>query len=136
MDFFTWLDQSGENLVYFAGIIIAAGAIIKAIIKAYHVWIDPVHETRKQSEEADKELHDRIDTLETRRAECDEKFANDFEQLNSLRREQNRQAEAISMLTEGTFLIIQHLVTDDHVEDMQEWMRDYTKQTVKSDIKS
>ena len=49
--------------------------------------------------------------------------------INLLKRELTRQAESTAMLTEGVYLIIQHLVTNDHIQDMETWMREHAKAT-------
>lgn len=135
-EFLSWIEQGGEYAVGFAALIGSITAAIFGLVKLYNHFMKPHYEAKQASEEGDRKLHERIDSLESESKQCAKKFANDDESIKGLRREQNRQADNISMLTEGVFLIIQHLVTEDHVEDMQEWMRDYTKQTVKSDIGS
>lgn len=136
MGFFEWIEQGGSYVAALAVFISSITAAIFGLVKAYNHFMRPVHDAKRASEEGDAELHERIDSLERESKQCAKKFANDDESIKGLRREQNRQADSLAMLTEGVFLVIQHLVTDDHVEDMQEWMRDYTKQSVKSDITS
>lgn len=70
-----------------------------------------------------------MDGLECKHEEYDEKLANDFASINLLKREYSRQAESTAMLTEGVYLIIQHLVTNDHIQDMETWMREHAKAT-------
>lgn len=135
-DFLGWIEQGGEFALGFAAVVGSLTASIFGLIKVYNHFMQPHYDAKQASEEGDKKLHGRIDKLEAESKQCAKKFANDDEAIKSLRREQNRQAETLAMLTEGVFLVIQHLVTEDHVEDMQEWMREYTKQNVKSDIKS
>lgn len=132
--FFEWVEVGGGYAVWFAGFIVSVIAIVGGCVKAYRHLTSPAHEARKASEEGDKQLHSRIDELESNSKECADRFQNDFLSIKRLRREQERQADVVALLSEGMFLIIQHLVTDDHIDDMQEWMREYTKQTVKSDI--
>lgn len=136
MGFFEWIEQGGSYVAALAVFISSITAAIFGLVKAYNHFMRPVHDAKRASEEGDAELHERIDSLETESKQCAKKFANDDEAIKSLRREQNRQADTLSMLVDGVFLIIQHDVTNDHVPDMEEWMRNYAKNSVKLDMKS
>lgn len=136
MSFVAWLEQGGAYVGWFAGVVVSIIAIISGCVRLYRHFMNPAREVKRISEEGDKELHCRIDGFESQKEDCLRRFQKSDDEVEKLKSEQGRQADMLAMLTDGVFLVIQHLVTDDHVEDMQEWMREYTKQTVKSDIGS
>lgn len=131
IEFFSWIEQGGEYAVGFAALIGSITAAIFGLVKLYNHFMKPHYEAKQASEEGDRKLHERIDSLESESKQCAKKFANDDESIKELRRDHNRQAEILSMLAEGVFLIIQHDVTNDHVPDMEEWMRDYARNSTK-----
>lgn len=121
------------GIVMLGGLATALTAISAIIVRVYNKLAAPHKERWTQSEEEDKKLHERIDKLEEREELCMGYFKNDLAAINSLRRENNQIINYISNLSDGVFLIIQHSVTNDHVDDMEKWMRDYIKNAV--DIK-
>lgn len=134
--FAQWLHQGGVYVVWLGGVITAICLIVGIIVKAVAMIRKPAQEAAKKSEEGDAALHERIDHLEENEKECSKKFANDFQELKGIRRDLNTQAESIAMLTDGVFLVIQHLVTDDHVDDMEEWMRNHAKNAITRSTKN
>lgn len=127
LTFMQWLAQGGDYVIALAAIVTALTVLCAALVKAYKAWQKPAREAAEKSEQGDRELHERVDGLEGKHADYDEKLANDYASINLLKCELTRQAEASAMLTEGVYLIIQHLVTNDHVHDMETWMREHAK---------
>lgn len=125
--FLQWLAIGGDYVIYLAAIIGALFAICAAVAKGYRAWMRPTKEAMEKSEEGDRALHKRVDEHEGRLGGHDKLFANDLASIKLLTRETNRQSEALANLTEGVYLIIQHLVTNDHIHDMEAWMRDHAK---------
>lgn len=130
------MQQGGVYVIWLGGLCTAVGAIVALLAKGIAMWRKPTQDAVKKSEEGDAALHARIDHLEENEKECSKKFANDFQELKGIRRDLNTQAESIAMLTDGMFLVIQHLVTDDHVDDMEEWMRNHAKNAIVNSTKN
>lgn len=131
-----WLAQGGDYVVYLGSFFVALTAICAAAYKAYKAFTKPAKDVRELSEQGDKELHERVDGLEEMHTTHEDRLANDYASINLLKRELIRQSESTAMLTEGVYLIIQHLVTDDHVADMESWMREHAKQSTASHLEA
>ena len=129
LTFGQWLAQGGDYVVWLGAIAAGATGICALLYKGYRALTRPARDAAEKSEEGDRALHERVDGLECKHGEYDEKLANDFASINLLQRELTRQAESTAMLTEGVYLIIQHLVTNDHIQDMETWMREHAKAT-------
>lgn len=129
LTFGQWLAQGGDYVVWLGAIAAGATGICALLYKGYRALTRPARDAAEKSEEGDRALHERVDGLECKHEEYDEKLANDFASINLLKREYSRQAESTAMLTEGVYLIIQHLVTNDHIQDMETWMREHAKAT-------
>lgn len=129
LTFGQWLAQGGDYVVWLGAIAAGATGICALLYRAYRAMTKPARDAAEKSEEGDRALHERVDGLECKHEEYDEKLANDFASINLLKREFTRQAESTAMLTEGVYLIIQHLVTNDHIQDMETWMREHAKAT-------
>lgn len=134
--FVQWIQQGGNYVVWLGSVITAAIVLIGVIIKAIAMWRKPAQDAVKKSEEGDAAINARIDHLEENEKECSKKFAADFQALKEIRRDLNNQADSIAMLTDGVFLVIQHLVTDDHVDDMEEWMRKHAQRAIANSTKN
>lgn len=134
MTFTQWLAQGGDYVLYLSSIVVAAVGLCAALYKGYRALTKPTRDAVAKSEEGDRALHERVDGLEGKHAGYEEKLANDFASINMLKRELDRQAQASAMLTEGVYLIIQHLVTDDHIQDMEAWMREHAKATASTHL--
>ena len=129
LTFGQWLAQGGDYVVWLGAIAAGATGICALLYKGYRALTRPARDAAEKSEEGDRALHERVDGLECKHEEYDEKLANDFASINLLKREYSRQAESTAMLTEGVYLIIQHLVANDHIQDMETWMREHAKAT-------
>lgn len=86
------------------------------------------------------ELNKRVDGLEERHPTCERKFANDKEDIEMIVRIVNRNTREIENIfellanhAEGIHLCMQHGVNGDHVQLLEEWMRQNARKTVKSD---
>lgn len=134
--FAQWLAQGGGYAAVLAGAAGTATVLCGAAYKLYRAASRPFRDAARRSEEGDRALHERVDGLEGRCGECDERFANDFASIKMLTREVARQAQSNAMLTEGIYLIIQHLVTDDHVQDMEAWMREHAKMAASAHLET
>lgn len=129
--FAQWIAQGGEYVLWLAGMIGGFGVIGAVVYKFIKFITAPAKKATEQSVQGDKELHERVDGIEETLIKVKEYVKSDFESIKEMRRDNNTQVEAIAKLTEGVFLIIQHLVTDDHIADMEKWMRDQATLSVR-----
>lgn len=120
-EFVQWVEHGHSYVIGLAGIIGSLGVIFAVLMKIWHKVNEP-----------NTKLQDRVEKIEKRLDEHDEYFKNDKSSINMLIRGQNRQDESLGNITEAVFLIIQHEVTGDHVEDMEKWMINQAKGNIAS----
>lgn len=134
MTFGQWLAQGGDYVIYLGAIVAAAVGICAAAVRIYKALTKPTRDAMEASEAGDRAIHERVDGLERCHVTYEAMFANDFASINLLKREATRQGESLVTLTEGVYLIIQHLVTNDHLQDMEAWMIRHAKQATSPDF--
>lgn len=133
ISFWQWLAYGGNYVVVLAGIVSALTVICGVIYKGWKKLQEPAERVAQQSAEADQEIHGRVDVIEANLRKIEEFSRADFASIKSIHRDQHRLSQCIAILTDGVFLVVQHLVTDDHIADMEAWMRQYATNAISAE---
>ena len=116
-----------------AGLILLGNGV-GTINKAWHALHEPVREVRSMAQEGDRSLQDQLDEARKEHQLYEEYFRNDSNDIKIIKQELLRQGSVDAEVIEGLYLIIQHLTTGNHTDEMKEWMRRFASHETQSQI--
>lgn len=82
----------------------------------------------------DRSLQDQLDEARKEHQLYEEYFRNDSNDIKIIKQELLRQGSVDAEVIEGLYLIIQHLTTGNHTDEMKEWMRRFASHETQSQI--
>lgn len=112
-------------------------AIIVPILGAVGLIASWIHKIMEKYKQPFLEMQQKIDDLAAHQPQCAKYFAADKETLESHTRELNRLARRqedayaiIAKQSEGIYLCMQHEVKGNHIELLEQWMRDNARTSI------
>lgn len=116
-----------------AGIVLAGGAA-KYVKGAWDWFHRPAHEAKAAAKEGDESLRSQMEEALRDHKRYEEYFRNDSNDIKLIKHELMRQGAVDAATVEGVYLIIQHLTTGNHTDEMKKWMRDFVSNETESHI--